>query len=151
MWRKRSVNLRRYAWPEAKRNDPSIWPEARSSSKAATLEHQRARPDTDHASYHHRRLVNERTLRGNRATLRSICCWGPVASPRFTDSYRILHTGNESRRQEKCLIGRLAYWQHQLAGVDPVLALPTDRDRPIVPTAPVRSRNECFRAHCGID
>lgn len=30
---------------------------------------------------------------------------------------------------------RLAYWQHQLAGVDPVLALPTDRNRPVVPTA----------------
>jgi amino acid adenylation domain-containing protein len=33
------------------------------------------------------------------------------------------------------LARRLAYWQHQLAGVDPVLALPTDRNRPVVPTA----------------
>lgn len=44
------------------------------------------------------------------------------------------HWQRESLKGE-VLDKRLTYWRHQLAGVDPMLELPTDRNRPVVSTA----------------
>jgi aspartate racemase len=66
--------------------------------------------------------------------LYDLCCWLRRPFP-IADSVRdFAHWQRESLTEER-LNSRLAYWRHQLAGVDPVLELPVDRHRPAVQTA----------------
>ncbi|NOT55711.1 MAG: amino acid adenylation domain-containing protein [Deltaproteobacteria bacterium] len=68
----------------------------------------------------------------------------PSPLPDLPIQYRdFAHWQRESFTGDR-LDSHLAYWQRQLAGVDPVLTLPTDRNRPVVQTAHGASLQRVF-------